>query len=59
MEAEQRKLPGGGGGKLAMLKMHKKGLMQQLFPNLKEAVPPRPAPGRGPGGEGLPLVTTA
>jgi hypothetical protein len=29
----------------------KKGMMQQLFPNLQEAVSPRPASGRGPGDE--------
>jgi hypothetical protein len=53
METEQRKLPGSGGGKLAMLKTHKKGMMQQLFPDLQETVPPRPASGRGAGGEGM------
>ncbi|MHB1036026.1 MAG: restriction endonuclease subunit S, partial [Pirellulales bacterium] len=29
--------------KLAALKTHKKGLMQQLFPDLQESVSPRPA----------------
>ena len=38
--------------KLAAVKTHKKGLMQQLFPDLQEAVSPRPASGRGAGGEG-------
>lgn len=33
--------------KLAALKTHKKGLMQQLFPDLQEAVPPLPEAGRG------------
>jgi type I restriction enzyme, S subunit len=38
--------------KLAALKTHKKGLMQQLLPDLQESVSPRPASGRGAGGEG-------
>jgi hypothetical protein len=33
--------------KLAMLKMQKKGLMQQLFPDLQETFSPLPETGRG------------